>query len=243
MSTARFGSWGMARGLLSLVGACLMLCSPPAGATGLPALPPPVAGDEVSPTTTGEAPRERPSCAEIARKARAAQIRRALDAREPLSYQRHFGIGASVWRELGWSGVVRARYKWVGADAALGFAHYSLIVTNPCPNVLVGGDVRLTVSGLGFVAETAEVSHGFRVGGIYDGFFGFGGMLGYLVEATVTKHFVVSAGAGVQAFPWGHERANRGASALCGVETGGQVVPLTANLHWYVGMQVLFYPF
>ncbi|MDP6945623.1 MAG: hypothetical protein QF464_15850, partial [Myxococcota bacterium] len=160
-----------------------------------------------------------------------------------LSFQRHFAIGASVWRELGFSGVLRGRYKWVGVDAAVGYSPYFLIVTDPCANVLLDGSVRVSVSALGFLVEEAEVSHGFRVGGIYDDFFGWGGMVGYQIEATLNEYFVLAAGAGLQAFPLGHEKASRHAAAQCGAAGTGGLVPLTPNLHWYLGMTLFFYPF
>ncbi len=156
---------------------------------------------------------------------------------------RYLAIGASILKEHGFSGVLRARYRWVGVEFAGGWSPYILAVTGACNEVIVDGALRVTLSALGFFAEEGDMSHGARAGVLWDAFFGWGAMLGYQVEYVLTEYLVFSAGAGVQIFPFGDEPATRRLARECPSNAIIEPHPLTTYVQPYIGFSLLLYLF
>jgi hypothetical protein len=93
---------------------------------------------------------------------------------------------------------------------------------------------------LGYVFEDDDAFHGFRVAGVWDSSFGFGGMAGYQLAVPISARVEVTGGAGVRIMPEGNDRAEDIVRDRCGTADLVGFNPFTL-VQPYFGVGLVFY--
>ena len=159
---------------------------------------------------------------------------------EPI--RRRFSLGVTLLKEHGFGLAVRGRLNHFGVEASGGGNGYLMFTSGDCREFLFGVAPHVTASFLFFFnGHERFFQSGLRLGGIWDGLFGFGGMLGYVGEMSLTKLIALQAGAGLQVYPEGGDGPQELVEEKCGGSS--EISPLATHVQAYVGINVLFYLF
>jgi hypothetical protein len=154
--------------------------------------------------------------------------------------RRHFAAGVTLLKEQGFGLLLRGRFNHFGVEASGGGNPYLLLITGGCSEVTVGFAPHVTLSLLAFFnGEEKFFQSGLRAAGIWDGTFGFGGMLGYVGELSFTKLLALQIGVGIQIYPEGEKKPKEIVAERCNAAV--DLSPLTTIAQPYFGVNLLFY--
>ena len=160
------------------------------------------------------------------------------EAAEPplpeFSYPITLGLGGSILSELGFGGLIRARWSDFGAEfsAAVG-VEYFINSDSPCSPVLFEFPFRMTASGLIYLGRSESLTYGLRAGVTLNDIYGWGGVIGYRVEVNLTRNLVVEASGGFIIHPEGHDRVRHHLTNKCGQNAKPSVTSEVTNRVWY----------
>ncbi len=126
-------------------------------------------------------------------------------------YQRHLALGVSTVKELGFiAAQIRGRYDHVAFEAAFGLLPILIFITGDETGIIADYSLHATGSVLVFFnSDQSRMSHGLRAGAIWDGKFGWGGLVGWQGELRLTRLLSLSFGAGIQFYPQAGDWAGR----------------------------------